>query len=407
MATLPGRTHTPERLSRRLVAVLAFATGLAVASNYYAQPLLPAIGKSLHMSSGVAGLIVTAAQVGYALGLVFVLPLGDLLERRRLIVTLAAGAALALVLLGSAPSGAVLLPAAMLVGLFSVMAQILVPFAASLAGDHERGQVVGTVMSGLLLGILLARTVAGLFAQAGGWRLVYFVAAGALAVEAVVLYRVLPTWQGNASVSYGGLLRSVWAFMRAERVLRLRAMYGLLSFASFSVLWTSVAFVLAGSYHFAPLVIGLFGLAGAGGAASATVAGRLSDRGWARWSTAVTTLLLTLSWLALWAGGHVLALLVVGIFVLDVGAQGVHITNQGAIYALAPEARSRINSAYMTAYFAGGAAGSALSAAIYSTYGWDSVCIVGAGFASLSFLLWLAVDRALDKGRRAVSSSPS
>jgi predicted MFS family arabinose efflux permease len=407
MATLPGRTHTPERLSRRLVAVLAFATGLAVASNYYAQPLLPAIGKSLHMSSGVAGLIVTAAQVGYALGLVFVLPLGDLLERRRLIVTLAVGAVLALVLLGSAPSGAVLLPAAVLVGLFSVMAQILVPFAASLAGDHERGQVVGTVMSGLLLGILLARTVAGLLAQVGGWRTVYFVAAGALAVEAVVLYRALPTWQGNASVSYGGLLRSVWALMRAERVLRLRATYGLLSFASFSVLWTSVAFLLSGSYHFAPLVIGLFGLAGAGGAAAATVAGRLSDRGWARRSTAATTLLLTLSWLALWAGGRVLALLVVGIFVLDVGVQGVHITNQGAIYALAPEARSRINSAYMTAYFAGGAAGSGLSAAIYSTYGWDGVCVVGACFAALSFLLWLAVDRAPDKSQRAVSSSPS
>lgn len=393
MTSLVTASTSTERLDRRLVAVLAVATGFAVASNYYAQPLLPEIGKALSLSPSVAGLIVTAAQVGYALGLIFLLPLGDLVERRRLVVTLAAGSSLALLLLGSAPSGAVLLPAAVIVGLLSVLAQILVPFAATLAHDHERGRVVGTVMSGLLMGILLARTFAGLLAQVGGWRVVYFAASGAMALQAVILARTLPRWKAETRVGYGELLRSVWAYVRAEPVLRLRSVYGLLSFGSFSVLWTSVAFVLAGHYHFAPAVIGLFGLAGAGGALAATVAGRLSDRGWTRWSTGVTTGLLSVSWLALWPGGRVLALLVIGIFVLDVGVQGVHITNQGAIYALAPEARSRINSAYMTSYFAGGAAGSAASAAAYSSSGWGAVCVVGAAFAVASFLVWLVVER--------------
>jgi predicted MFS family arabinose efflux permease len=382
-----------DRLSRRLVAILAIATGLAVASNYYAQPLLPEISSSLHLSAAVAGLIVTAAQIGYALGLVFLLPLGDLLERRRLVVTLAVVSSLALVILGSAPVGAVLLPAAVLVGLFSVLAQILVPFAATLAHDHERGRVVGLVMSGLLLGILLARTVAGLLAAAGGWRLVYFVAAGAMAVQAVVLARSLPQWKSPTTIHYRGLLASVWALVRDEPVLRLRAVYGLLSFACFSVLWTSVAFLLARNYHYTVAVIGLFGLAGAGGAAAATVAGRLSDRGWTRRSTGLTTGILTVSWLALWLGTRSIAALVVGVVLLDVGAQGIHITNQGVIYALAPDARSRINSAYMTFYFTGGAAGSALSAAVYSVSGWSGVCVLGACFAGLSFMIWLVLDR--------------
>lgn len=381
------------RLSRRLVAVLAVATGTAVASNYYAQPLLPEISRSLHLSSAVSGLMVTAAQVGYALGLVFLLPLGDLLERRRLVVALAASSSIGLVLLGSAPVGVVLLPAAVLVGSLSVVAQIIVPFAATLAGEHERGRVVGLVMSGLLIGITLSRTVAGLLASAGGWRLVYFVAAGAMALQALVLARTLPPWKATTNLNFAGLLRSVWALYLTERVLRLRAAYGLLTFACFSVLWTSVAFLLAGTYHYGPAVIGLFGLAGAGGAAAATVAGRLSDRGWARWSTAATTGVLTLSWLVLWLGGRAVAALVIGIFLLDIGVQGVHITNQGAIYAVAPDARSRINSAYMTAYFAGGAAGSAVSAAVYSTAGWTGVCWVGFGFAALSFGIWLVVDR--------------
>jgi predicted MFS family arabinose efflux permease len=395
----PERIHDDQgRLQRSLILIMAVATGLAVANNYYAQPLLPAIGRDLHLSSVLAGLMVTVAQAGYAIGLLLLLPLGDLLERRRLIVALTVGTAGALVWLGSSADGASLLPAAFAVGVFSVLAQILVPFSASLAGEEERGRVVGLVMSGLLVGILLARTAAGLIAEGGSWRLVYFVSAGAMFVQAVILWRRLPKWKEDVQLGYAGLLRSVGSLMRREPVLRLRAVYGLLSFATFSVLWTSMAFLLSRRYHYSTAVIGLFGLAGAAGAVTATLAGRLSDRRRTQLSTGLATSLLTVSWGAMWLGGHQVVWLVVGVVVLDVGAQGLHITNQGEIYRLHAGARSRLTSAYMVCYFIGGAAGSTASAAIYSRDGWNGVCIVGAVFGGLSFALWAALGWKVKRG---------
>jgi predicted MFS family arabinose efflux permease len=377
------------RLERTLVFTMAVSTGLAVANNYYAQSLLAAIGRSLHMSSSVSGLVVTAAQVGYALGLLLLLPLGDLVERRRLIVVLCVGTSGALLWLGASPDAASLLCAAFVVGSLSVLAQILVPFSASLAADHERGRVVGMVMSGLLIGILLARTVAGLLAETGSWRVVYFVAAAAMLVQGAVLFRRLPKWRERPGLRYSGLIRSVGTLVREEPVLRRRALFGFLSFGSFSVLWTSMAFLLARHYGYSTAVIGLFGLAGAAGAAAATVAGRLSDRRRTTLSTGWSTALLSVSWLVMLGGGTHIALMVVGVIVLDVGAQGLHITNQGEIYRLRPEARSRLNSAYMVTYFAGGAIGSAASALAYARLGWDGVCMIGAGFATASFGLWV------------------
>ncbi|HZU73344.1 MAG TPA: MFS transporter [Acidimicrobiales bacterium] len=379
------------RLDRSLVTVMAVATGLAVANNYYAQPLLPVMGRDLHLRPGVAGLIVTVAQVGYALGLVLLLPLGDLLERRRLVAVLSVGTGLALFWLGASPSAAWLLPASLTVGALSVLAQILVPFSASLAPEAERGRVVGMVMSGLLIGILLARTVAGLLAAAGTWRSVYFVAGAAMVVQGGVLGWRLPRWREANRLSYPRLIWSVAELLRDEPVLRLRSAYGLFSFGTFSVLWTSMAFQLARRYHYSPAVIGLFGLAGAAGAVTATVAGRLSDKGHGRRSTAVATFLLVASWAALWVGGTHLVAMVVGIVVLDIGAQGVHITNQGEIYRLRPEARSRLTAAYMFVYFVGGAVGSVTSALVYDRLGWGGVCLVGAALAAGSFLLCVAM----------------
>ncbi|HZU80962.1 MAG TPA: MFS transporter [Acidimicrobiales bacterium] len=385
---VPGPARTSGAIDRRVVWVMAVATGLSVASNYYAQPLLPAMEHTLHLAPGTAGLVVTVAQVGYALGLAFLLPLGDLVERRRLVALLSVGTAGALLWLGLAPSAAVLLPAALVVGALSVLAQVLVPFAASLAGEHERGRVVGSVMSGLLVGVLLARTVAGLLAATGTWRVVYLVAAGAMLVQAAVLRSNLPTWHERPGLSYPALVRSVVRLLAEEPVLRLRAAYGLCSFGTFSALWTSMAFLLAHHYHYGTAVIGLFGLIGAAGALAASVAGRLSDRGLSNRSTALTTLLLVASWALLWDGSSDLALFVVGIVVLDVGAQGLHITNQGEIYRLRPEARSRLTAAYMVLYFVGGAIGSVSSAVVYGAVGWSGVCAVGAAFALAAFALW-------------------
>lgn len=377
------------RLRRTLVVLLAVSTGLAVANNYYAQPLLPEIGKDLHMSAGVAGYVVTVAQAGYAVGLLLLLPLGDLVERRRLAVTLAMLTGLGLIVLGSSPSSAVLLPAAFFVGSFSVLAQVLVALTASLSSSAERGRVVGLVMSGLLIGILLARTASGLIAETGSWRTVYFVAGAAMVAEGVTLRLRLPTYREKTELRYLQLVGSVATLLKEEPVLRLRSLYGMLSFGTFSVLWTSMAFLLAQHYHYSAAVIGLFGLVGAAGAGGAVVAGRLSDKDMARAATGVTTALLVLSWAALWAGGSSILFLVVGILVLDVGAQGLHITNQGEIYKRQPKARSRLTAAYMVSYFIGGAAGSALSASVYARSGWHGACVVGEAFAIAALVVWL------------------
>jgi predicted MFS family arabinose efflux permease len=370
---------------------MAAATGLAVANNYYAQPLLPLMARALRTSAGMAGLVVSLTQAGYAVGLVTILPLGDLLERRRLVMTLAALAGLLLFAVGSAPSMPWLLAAVAFLGMTSVVAQVLVPFAASLASEHERGRVVGMVMSGLLIGILLARTAAGWLAETGSWRVVYFAAGVAMLAEAAVLRWRLPTWRGQAGLGYTRLVESVATLLREEPVLRLRSIYGMFSFATFSVLWTALAFLLARHYHYSTGTIGMFGLVGAAGAGAASLAGRLADSGWTARNTGTASALLVVSWAALWAGGRTIWLLVVGLLAFDLGAQGLHITNQAEIYRLRPEARSRLTSAYMALYFLGGTVGSLVSAAAYSALGWDGACLAGAAFALGDLALWAAL----------------
>ncbi len=386
-----ARTPAPPRLGRGIVTLLSVATGVSVANNYYAQPLLDAMRGSLHLSHGLAGLVVTLAQIGYAIGLVFLLPLGDLVQPRRLVVTLTAVNAAALAGMAAASSGPMLLGAAVVVGALSVVAQILVPFAATLAGEEERGRVVGTVMSGLLLGILLARTAAGLLARIGGWPTVYWAASALMVVMAVALRFGLPAARPPARASYGALLRSVPALVREEPVLRLRMAYGALSFAMFSTLWTSLTFLLSGpAYRYPVSVIGLFGLVGAAGALGASLTGRLADRGAVHLTTGAGVLLLLLSWSGIWAGGRSLAALLAGIIVLDLAVQMVHISNQNEIYRLRPEARARLTSAYMTAYFFGGAVGSAASSYLFGAWGWPGVCAFGAAVGVVTLAVWLA-----------------
>jgi len=378
-----------KRMSRGLIALFAIATGQAVASNYLAQPLLDTISHELRVSSGVAGLIVTTAQAGYAAGLILLLPLGDLFERRRLITTLAVITAVGLGAAALAPSAGFFMAVAGLVGLTSVMAQILVPFAATLSPDAERGRVLGTVMSGLLLGILLARTVSGLVAQAAGWRTVYWLAAALMLAQAVLLWAKLPTYRQHVGLSYPRLLGSVLKIARAEPELRLRAVYGALSFAAFSVLWTTLAFLLsAPPYGYGEGTIGLFGLVGAAGALTASVVGRFTDRGWSRRLTGVSALLLLVGYVLLWMGGSSLVPLLAGVVVLDIGSNGVHITNQSEIYRLQPEARSRVNAFYMTSCFVGAAAGSAVAAFVYERWSWDGVCALGVAIGLASLALW-------------------
>lgn len=391
-------------ISRRLVLVFAIATGVVVANMYYAQPLLDTIARQFHTTSGAVGLIVTLTQLGYALGLLFIVPLGDLVERRRLILTVLVGTSLALAGSALAPTIGALAGLALLVGVTSVVAQVLIPLAASLAAEAERGRVVGTVMSGLLVGVLLARTLSGLIAQVAGWRAVYWIAATLMLALIAVLWHELPrTSRPAAGMRYSRLLGSVWELVRTEPVLRRRSLYGALAFAGFSVLWTSIAFLLARPpYSYGQAVIGLFGLLGVAGAICASVAGRLADRGWARYATG-GFVALSLAAFGLLALGRTLLLpLVIGIVLLDLGAQGTQITNQSEIYRLRPEARSRLTTAYMVTYFLGGAFGSLTSALAYDRSGWGGVCLLGAVLTTANVVVWATELRGGRTRKRAV-----
>jgi len=388
-----GALPASSPLSRRHILLLAAATGLAVANLYYAQPLLAQIARSFHASDGQAGLVVTLTQVGYAAGLAFLVPLGDVPARYRLVVAVLLVAAAALALAAFAPSITLLALFGAAIGLTSVVAQILVPFAADLAADEDRGRVVGTVMSGLLIGILLARTVSGIVAALSSWRVMFGLAAILMVALAAVLWRALPRDCPTGPLSYGSLLRSILDLVRRNAILRQRSLYGALGFAAFSVFWTTAAFLLAGPpYHYGAALIGAFGLVGAAGALMASVAGRLADRGYARWTTLLFAACIAASFVLLYAGAHLLPVLIAGIIVLDIGTQGLHITNQSVIYSTGGGARSRLTTAYMTTYFVGGAAGSALSVAIYTVHGWGGVCVLGAALGAAAILLWLLRD---------------
>lgn len=388
-------------MDRRLVLLLAVTCGVAVTNLYVAQPLLDTIATAFGVGEGTAGLLVTASQVGYVLGLALLVPLGDLVERRGLIVALLVLAAAGQVASAVAPGIAVLGAALLLVGITSAVAQIVVPLASSLAGGEERGRVVGTVMSGLLIGILLARTLAGLIAELGGWRLVFGVETVAMLVLAAVLWRSLPEAPAPSAVPggvgasasggarYRALLRSVLTLVREEPELRRRMGLGAIGMAVFSVLWTAVAFLLAREpFDYGDGAIGLFGLAGLAGALMAPLAGRLSDAGHGRAATTGALVSLVLSWVLLDLGGTSVVLLVLGIVVLDFAVQGLQITNQSTIYALRPDARSRITTAYMVAYFLGGVAGSTGASIVWSAGGWDAVCLLGGGVSAVGLVSW-------------------
>lgn len=382
-------TKTTQGLSPALILLMSVATGLAVASNYYAQPLLDTIARAFDLSASSAGFIVTAAQLGYAAGLLFLVPLGDMFERRMLIVSMTLLAAGGMLITASSQSLTMMIIGTALTGLFSVVAQILVPLAATLASPEKRGKVVGTIMSGLLLGILLARTVAGLLASLGGWRTVYWVASVLMLIMALALWRGLPKVKQENHLNYPQLLASVFSLFTRDKLLRTRAILGCLTFANFSILWTSMAFLLAAPpFNYSEGVIGLFGLAGAAGALGARPAGGLADKGKSHMTTSAGLVLLLLSWAAIWYGHVSVLALIVGILVLDLTVQGVHITNQTVIYRVKLDARNRLTAGYMTSYFIGGAAGSLISASAWQHAGWTGVCAIGAIVAAINLLVW-------------------
>jgi predicted MFS family arabinose efflux permease len=380
-------------LSRGLVRLLAVACGVTIANIYYAQPLLHTIARGLGTSQASAGLVVTATQLGYAAGLLLVVPLGDITARRPLFTGLLAADAAALAARAAAPALQVLAGLAVLVGLTSVVVQMIIPYAATLAGDSERARVIGTLMGALLLGVLLSRTVAGLVASVAGWRGVYAVAAGLMTVMVIVMRRLMPAHGREVGAGYAAQLRAVARLALSEPVLRWRSLVGAAQFAAFSCFWTTVTFLLSGRpFGYSQASIGLFALVGAAGASCAMVGGRQLDRHrdlrWPVTGAGVIGMLGSFGLLA--AGAHGLGWLIAGALVMDACSQAVHVTNQAVIYDLVRSARSRITTIYMTAYFVGGALGTTAGTAAYDRYGWDGACAAAACFCCIGLVGWLA-----------------
>lgn len=373
---------------RALVVLLAVACGATVANLYYGQPLLGEIAGAFGVGEGTAALVVTLTQLGYAAALLLVLPTGDLVENRSLVTRVLLGTAAALALAALAPSFWLFGLAAVLVGVTSVVAQILVPFAAHLAPEDARGRVVGQVMSGLLLGILLARTVASLVAEVLGWRAIYAISAVLMLVLAVVLRRVLPTRRPEHTSGYGSLLATVLEIARTEPVLRARALCQGAIFGAFTAYWTAISYELHDEHGLSQAGIGVFALVGAAGAAAAPLGGRLADGGRGRSASGLMLLLASLAVAAAGLGSAHLWVLALGGVLLDLAVQSHQVMAQQEIYALRPEARARINTVFMGTVFLSGAASSAVTGALHEAGGWAAVCWFGAALPLLGLAVW-------------------
>jgi predicted MFS family arabinose efflux permease len=369
-----------------MVFFLAASCGVIVANIYYSQPLVGLIAPSIGLGKAAASFIVALTQLGYAAGLLALVPLGDIVENRRLLTLTVAASIPALLIAGFARSGAAFMTAGALIGLTSVAVQMLVPLAAHLAPDHQRGRIVGNVMSGLLAGILLARPIASLIAHSFGWRAVFFASAIVMAAEALALRWILPKREPTADHQYFELLRSLLALPFNTPVLRRRAAYQAAAFGAFSLFWTATPLLLAQKFAFTQRGIAVFALVGAAGALAAPIAGRLADRNFGRPGTVMALLAIVAAFLlAAWGRHSVIALAVAGVL-LDAGVQANLVFSQRAIYALAPEMRSRLNGIFMAIFFAGGAAASALVSPVLTRFGWPGICGIGVLLPLLALL---------------------
>jgi predicted MFS family arabinose efflux permease len=360
---------------------------------YYNQPLLEEIGRTYGASAGQTGFVAVATQIGYAVGLLCFVPLGDVLERRGLMMRLFAAVAVGLLLVSIAPTLGFLLVGSVIIGALASVTHIVLPIAPDLVSHEERGRAIGTVMTGLLLGILLARTFAGWVSHLAGWRFVFAIAAVMNGAFVPMLWRVMPKLPPKQNLKYGDAMRSLWTLYRTQPLLRESSAIGGLVFASFSCFWTTLAFLLESHYHLGAGVAGTFGLVGAAGALVAPLAGRLADRHGSRWVISVGMALLAFSYVMLWAQERVhmpvvlhLVALAFGVIVLDVGAQMCQVANQTRIFGLVPSARSRLNTVYMTIYFTGAAIGSALSTIAWVHWRWNGVCGLAVGLIGLAAL---------------------
>ncbi|MET3067026.1 MFS transporter [Atlantibacter hermannii] len=384
-----GTAANAAPLSPRILFLFSLTCALAVANVYSAQPLLASMAESLNVLPGSMGAVITATQTGYAVGLIFLVPLGDRINRKMLVIVQLMLSVLALTAAALAANFTMLLGAMLLVGLMAVVAQLMVAWAATLAAPEQRGKVVGSVTSGIVLGILFARFVSGAIADLAGWRAVYLTAACLLLLISLTLARVMPaTTTATARMSYLSLLLSVFRLFITEPQLRKRGILALLIFAAFSMLWTSMVMPLS-AMSLSHTQTGMFGLAGVAGALAASRGGLWADRGMGQRATGLALALLTLSWLPVGLLEIALGWLVLGIIMLDFAVQTVHVINQSLIIAARPDAASRLVGAYMCFYSLGSALGAIAATQLYALWGWHAVCYAGALVSACAFLFWL------------------
>lgn len=391
---MPSTTAVPavtSRLPRALVMLLACAAGPSVANVYYAQPLLDALARDFAISQAAVGGVITATQIGCAIALLLLVPLGDRMERRRLMLLQLAALIAALLCVAAAPTPALLLVGMLAVGLVgTAMTQGLIAYAAAAASDNERGRVVGTTQGGVLIGLLLARVMAGGVADLAGWRSVYLTSAAVMGSLAVALWRYLPAQPFAVEPPrYGQLLLSLLTLLARQRTLQVRGMLAMLMFAVFNVFWTAIVLLLSAPPHnLSQTAIGSLGLVGLIGALAAARAGHWADKGLGQRTTGYALLLLLTSWLPLWFAQTSLGALLLGILLLDMAGQAIHVTNQSLIFATQPAAHSRLVSGYMLFYAAGSGLGAISSTSVYAAFGWNGVCVLGATLSLAGLGFW-------------------
>jgi predicted MFS family arabinose efflux permease len=383
----------PE-LSRPTLWLMTVGSGMVVANIYYNQPLLGEIARTFDVTEAKAGTIAMLTQIGYAIGLLFIIPLGDMLKRKKLILIDFVLILISLLLAAFSPNIYSLMAASLLIGATSVVPQLFIPMAAHLAKPEERGKAVGTVLSGLLIGILLSRTISGFVGAHLGWRAMFMIAAGLMLLLWVVLYLLLPEVHPDYKGNYKSLMRSLGTLIRTEPLLRLASIRGALAFASFGAFWTTLVFLLEEPpFNAGSDVAGAFGLVGAASALAAPIVGKASDKADTRHIITAMILLMILSYVVFGVFSYSIIGLIAGVVLLDVGVQANHVSNQTLVFTLNPQARNRLNTVYMVTYFVGGATGTFLASQAWHIWRWNGVVAVGLTCTALALIVHLLFSK--------------
>ncbi|SHI96132.1 Predicted arabinose efflux permease, MFS family [Mesonia phycicola] len=385
-----------QKLSNSLLYLMAIGAGLVVANNYYNQPLLSLIAQTFKVSESAVSNIPLFTQLGYAFGLLFIIPLGDKFNRKKLILIDFIAIIASLLVAAISSSLFILTIASFCIGFSSVVPQLFVPMAAQLAGKKDKGRAIGIVMSGLLIGILGSRSISGYVGEYLGWREMYFIASGIMLLYAIVLIFKLPNLTSDFTGSYGQLMNSLWDYFKTESSVRLAALRGGLGFAGFSAFWTTLVFLMEDSFNYGSGVAGTFGLLGIGGALAATWAGKLSDKINKNRLITIAILVMIVAWSVFEFSGNSIVGLVIGVVFIDMGLQSLHITNQNIIFSKNPEARNRINTIYMVGYFIGGAVGTTTGAYAWEIYKWTGVATLGLIYTLLILVVHLFFKKPIE-----------